>query len=265
VPTATVNGSRIAYTDTGGEGTPVLLISAFPLRGAMWEEQTAVLSNRFRVIAPDLKGFGGSDAPEDHSAYSMDAYAKDLKGLLDHLGIEKAVVVGLSMGGYVAFALLRLFPACISALVLADTRAEADPPEGKDRRSAQQAQVREQGTAGLIEALSGALVGETTRQQRPQIVEQVKALMDAPPQGLIGALEAMKNRPDSSADLPNIDVPTLVIVGEEDGVTPPEASRKIHEHVAGSQLVVLPETGHLSNLEAPEAFTEAVQGFLESL
>jgi pimeloyl-ACP methyl ester carboxylesterase len=265
VPTVTVKDSRIAYTDTGGEGTPVLLIPAFPLRGAMWEQQMADLGDRFRLIAPDLKGFGGSDAPEEPSDYSMDGYAKDLKGLLDHLEIERATVVGLSMGGYIAFALLRLFPASIAALVLADTRAEADTQEGKDKRSAQQAQVREQGTSGLIETLAGVLLGATTRQQRSEVVEQVKGLMDAPPQGFIGALEAMKNRPDSSADLASIGVPTLVVVGEEDGVTPPEAARKIHEHVGGSELVVLPETGHLSNLEAPEAFTKILDGFLAHL
>ncbi|MEA2509479.1 MAG: hypothetical protein QOG21_1561 [Actinomycetota bacterium] len=265
MPTATVNGTRMNYTDTGGEGTPVLLIHAFPLHAGMWQPQIDSLGHRFRLIAPHLKGFGGSDAPSEASEYSMDGYARDLKGLLDELGIDKPVMVGLSMGGYIAFAFLRLYPDSVAALVLADTRAEADPPEGKERRTAQQAQVREQGTAALIDTLSGALLGEATRTSKPEVVEHAKGLMDNPGHGFIGALEAMKNRPDSSGDLARIKAPTLVIVGENDGVTPPEASRKMHEHVGGSRLVVLPGVGHLSNLESPEAFTAALEDFLSQL
>jgi 3-oxoadipate enol-lactonase len=265
MPTATVNGTRMEYTDTGGDGTPVLLIHAFPLHAGMWQPQIDSLGNRFRLIAPNLKGFGGSDAPSDASHYSMDGYARDLKGLLDDLGISRAVLAGLSMGGYVVFAFLRLFPDAVAGLVLADTRAEADPPEGKERRSTQQTQVREQGTRGLIDALAGALLGEGTRTSQPQIVERAKELMDNPGEGFIGALEAMKNRPDSTGDLAQIGVPTLVIVGEDDGVTPPDASRKMHEHIGGSRLVVLPGVGHLSNLEAPEAFTTALEDFLNGV
>jgi 3-oxoadipate enol-lactonase len=265
MPSVTVNGSRLAYEDTGGEGAPVLLLHAFPLRAAMWEHQISELGERFRFIAPDLKGFGASEAPDDPATYSMDGYATDLKALLDKLDIARAVVVGLSMGGYIAFALLRLYRDSITALVLADARAEDDPPEGKERRSTQQSQIRERGTADLIDALTKGLLGPTTQEQKPEVVEQVKALMDSPPQGFIGALEAMKNRPDSSGELVAIDAPTLIIVGEEDGVTPPEASRKMHENIRGSQLVVLPEAGHLSSLESPDAFTSALQDFLTAL
>jgi 3-oxoadipate enol-lactonase len=265
MPTVTVNGSRLAYDDTGGEGASVLLIHAFPLRASMWERQISELRDRFRVISPDLKGFGASEAPDDPSAYSMDGYANDLKALLEELGIEKTTVVGLSMGGYVAFALLRRYREAIAALVLADTRAEDDPPEGKERRSTQQSQVRERGTAELIETLAGGLLGPVTKEQKPEVVEQAKALMDSPPQGFIGGLEAMKNRPDSSGELTQIRVPTLIIVGENDGVTPPEASRKMHESIGGSRLVVLPEAGHLSNLETPDPFTDALQDFLTHL
>jgi pimeloyl-ACP methyl ester carboxylesterase len=265
MPTATVNGTRISYTDTGGGGTSVLLLHAFPLHAGMWQPQLDALGDRFRLIAPDLKGFGGSDAPDDAAGYSMDGYADDVKGLLDELGIDKAVVTGLSMGGYIAFAFLRRHRDAIAALVLADTRAEADPPEGKEKRTTQQVQVREQGTAALIEGMAGALLSDVTRGRQPEVVARAKELMDNPPAGFIGALEAMKNRPDSTGDLAGIAVPTLVIVGENDGVTPPEASRKMHEHVGGSRLVVLPGAGHLSNLESSEAFTNTVQGFLTEL
>ena len=260
-----INGRTLDYIDSGGDGPPVLLLHAFPLRAAQWNAQIEALSDRFRLIAPDLMGFGGSSAPDDESVYSMDSYADDVAGLLDELGVDKVALVGLSMGGYIAFAFLRRHRDRVSALVLADTKAEADPPEAKEKRTNQQAQVRSEGTAGLIEGLSAALLGEATRTKNPEVVEATKALMDNPHGGFVGALEAMKNRPDSGADLASIDVPTLIIVGENDAVTPPDASRALHERIAGSRLVVIPESGHLSNLEAPEAFTGALGEFLASL
>jgi 3-oxoadipate enol-lactonase len=265
MPTATVNGVEINYTDTGGSGTPVLLLHAFPLASEMWESQIESLGDRFRFIAPDLKGFGGSSAPEDRSEYSMDSYADEVAGLLDDIGVEKVTLAGLSMGGYIALAFLRRHGDRVAALVLADSRAEADPPAGIEKRSGQQELVGREGTAGLIEALVGALLGEATREKKPEVVERAKTLMDNPAAGFIGALEAMKGRPDSTGDLAGISVPTLIIVGENDGVTPPEASRKMHEHIGGSRLVVIPEAGHLSNIEAPEAFNGALAEFLTSL
>lgn len=266
MPQLTVNGRTVNYTDTGGDGPPVLLLHAFPLSSAAWEPQIESLSDRFRFIAPDLMGFGASTAPDDEASYTMDSYADDAAALLDDLGLDKVVLVGLSMGGYIAFAFLRRHGDRVRALVLADTKAEADPPEGLEKRTNQQAQVRAEGTAGLIEGLSGALLGEATREKKPDVVEATKKLMAAnPPAGFIGGLEGMKGRPDSTGDLASINVPTLVIVGENDAVTPPEAARKLHEHIGGSRLVVIPEAGHLSNLEAPEAFTGALAEFLGSL
>jgi pimeloyl-ACP methyl ester carboxylesterase len=262
MPQVTKDSRSINFTDSGGNGTPVLLIHAFPLHSGQWESQIEALSDRYRFIAPDLMGFGGSDAPGDAALYTMDSYADDAAAVLDELGIDKAVLVGLSIGGYIAFAFLRRHNDRVSALVLADTKAEADPPEGKEKRTNQQAQVRSEGTAALIEGLTGALLAEPTREKKPDVVETVKKLMDNPPAGFIGALEAMKNRPDSSGELSGIGVPTLVIVGENDAITPPEAARKLHENIGGSRLVVIPEAGHLSNLEAPEAFTGALGEFL---
>jgi 3-oxoadipate enol-lactonase len=259
---ATVGGSKIQYRDSGGDGPAVLLLHAFPLHSGMWDAQFDALGEDYRLIAPDLKGFGGSDAPEDRGTYSMDSYADESAALLDELGVTDVVLVGLSMGGYIAFSILRRHPERVRALVLADTRAEADPPEGVAKRSAQQKMVEEEGTGGLIRALPGALLGTTSQEKRPEVVARATTLMDNPPAGFIGALEAMKNRVDSTGDLASISIPTLVIVGDEDGVTPPEASRKMHEHVGGSSLVVIPEAGHLSNLEAPAEFNEALAPFL---
>ncbi|MFN2587748.1 MAG: alpha/beta fold hydrolase [Actinomycetota bacterium] len=265
MPTVTVDSRRIDYLDSGGGGTPVLLVHAFPLHARMWEPQMESLGDRWRLIAPDLMGFGGSDAPEDPAGYTVDAFAGDLKAVLDELGIDRAAVVGLSLGGYVALAFLRKHRSMVAALVLADTRAEADAPENVEKRTNQQGIVREQGPGALTDGLIGALLGEPTREKKPDVVETVRRLMENPAAGYIGALEAMKRRPDSTPDLTSIDVPTLIVVGENDTLTPPELSRKMHEHVGGSRLVVIPEAGHLSNLEAPEAFNGALAEFLSSL
>ena len=266
MPSITRDSRTISFTDSGGSGTPVVLLHAFPLNSKQWESQIESLSERFRFIAPDLQGFGASTAPDDESAYSMDSYADDVAAVLDELGLDKVVLTGLSMGGYISFAFLRRHGQRVSALVLADTKAEADPPEAKEKRSTQQAQVRTDGTAGLIEGLSGALLGEATREKKPDVVEATKKMMaENPPAGFVGALEAMKNRPDSTGDLASITVPTLVIVGETDGVTPVAASEALNQGISGSKLVVIPESGHLSNLEAPEAFNGALAEFLGGL
>ena len=265
MPSVTVDSRRIEFLDSGGEGTPVLLVHAFPLRARMWEPQIEALGDRWRFVAPDLKGFGDSDAPDDAASYSMDAFADDLKAVLDELGIDRVVLAGLSLGGYVALAFLRKYRSSVSALVLADTRAEGDAPEAIEKRTNQQGIVREQGPGALTDGLIGALLGEPTREKKPDVVENVRGLMQNPPAGYVGALEAMKGRPDSTPDLTSIDLPTLIVVGENDTLTPPDLSRKMHEHIGGSRLVVIPEAGHLSNLEAPEAFNGALAEFLGSL
>lgn len=265
MPDINVAGTKLAYTDSGGSGTTVLALHAFPLNSAMWEGQIETLGDRFRFIAPDLTGFGDSDAPEGRDLYSMENWAILLEALLDELGLDKVVLMGLSMGGYLAFELLRRNSGRFSALVLADTKSEADPPAGVEKRSKQQEMVEGGGRDELIGALTGALLGGATTENKPDVVEKVRSLMDNPAAGFVGALEAMKKRPDSTDELSRIDVPTLIIVGEQDGVTPPEASRAMHERIGGSQLVVIPDAGHLSNLEAPEAFNGALAEFLAKL
>jgi 3-oxoadipate enol-lactonase len=265
MPTVDVNGVAIAYHDSGGSGTPVVFVHGFPLSAGMWDPQIEVLEDRIRSITLDLRGFGNSDAPNDLSAYSMSDFAADVKGVMDAAGVDRAVLCGLSMGGYVCFEFCRKYSPSVAGLVLADTRAEADPPEAIEKRTNQQQQVAERGIDELADGLTKALISASTAANKPDVVKRVRALMDQPAAGYIGALEAMKTRPDSSSDLVGITVPCLVIVGEDDGLTPPEMSRKIHEHVGGSQLVVIPEAGHLSNLEDPQAFNGALAAFLEHL
>lgn len=265
MPTVTTNGVKLNYVDTGGPGTPLLLVHGFPLNLEMWRPQIDALGATRRIIAPDLKGAGESEGPDDAGAYTMDSYADELRGLLDELDVDKVVLAGLSMGGYVAFAFLRKYPEMVAGLVLADTRAEADPPEGVEKRSAQQKQVAAEGTAGLIEGLTNALLSDSTKTNRPEVVSTVHQVMDNPARSFVGELEAMKQRPDSTDGLAAIGVPTLIIVGEKDAITPPDAARKMHEHIGGSRLVVIPEVGHLSNLESPQEFNDALADFLKEV
>ena len=265
MPTASANGVKLNYSDTGGSGTPVVLLHAFPFNGQMWEPQIDALGDGYRFVIPDLKGFGDSDAPDERAGYSMDAYADEVKAIVDELGLDRYVLAGLSMGGYIALAYMRKYADGVIGLVLADTRAEADAPEGIEKRSNQQNQVAADGTSGLIDGLTGALLSEDTRTNKSDVVKRVQAAMDNPAAGFIGALEAMKNRLDSTDSLAKIGVPTLVIVGENDAITPPDAARKLHEHIGGSRLVVIPDAGHISNMESPEAFNGALAEFLNSL
>ena len=266
MPTANSGGIEIAYSDTGGSGLPVLMLHAWPLRSEMWAAQVNALAGRFRFIAVDFRGFGSSSAPDDPGVYSMETLAADAEAALDAAGVESAAVCGLSMGGYVTFELLRRNPERVAGIVLADTRAGADAPERVAQRTAQQQQIAEEGTERLVEDLvGGALLSETTRSRKPDVVEHVRALADSPAAGYVGGLEALKTRPDSTAQLTAIAVPTLVVVGEQDALAPPEIARSLHEHIGGSEMVVVPEAGHLSNLESPDVFTGALARFLREL
>jgi 3-oxoadipate enol-lactonase len=268
MPSVSIRGTNVHYRQAGagGAGPAVVLVHAFPLHSGMWDPQFGTLAGRYALVAPDLTGFGASDAPDDPAAYSMDGYADELAGLLDELGLDRVVLGGVSMGGYVAFAFLRRHRARVGALVLADTRPGPDTPEVAERRTKQQRQVAEEGTGPVIEAQLGVLLSDHTRRERPDVVDQTRRLMAAnPPAGFVGALEAMKRRPDSTAELAAIEVPTLVVVGEEDPVTPLDVAEDMTGRIPDARLVVVPRAGHLSSLEAPEAFNDAVGAFLADL
>ena len=265
VPHVEVDGVRLHYADAGSGEPALVLLHAFPLHSRMWAAQIEHLATRHRVIAPDLPGFGASEAPDSMYRYTMMGFADLVAGLLKQLRLSDVVLAGLSMGGYVAFAVLRQHAERVSALVLADTRAGADTDLVFDRRTDQQDQVARIGTTTLIEELLGGLLSDRTRAGRLDLVEHVRRLMANPPAGYIGALEAMKHRPDATAELGGIAVPTLVIVGEDDSLSPPEVARDMHERIKGSTLAVLPGAGHLSNLEAPDAFNAALDSFLAGL
>jgi pimeloyl-ACP methyl ester carboxylesterase len=196
----------------------------------------------------------------------MDQYADDVAALMGVLALDAAMLVGLSMGGYIAFAFWRRHRAKVRALVLADTRAGADSDDTRQKRRRLIDVARARGSATVAEMQIASMVGATTRERRPTVVETVRAMMAAAPvDGIVGALEAMMARPDSTPTLATIDVPTLVVVGDEDGPTPPSEARSMAERIRGCRLEVLPRAGHVSNLEQPSAFNHVLSEFVTAV
>jgi pimeloyl-ACP methyl ester carboxylesterase len=228
----------------------------------MWEPQLPLAERGWRVIAPQFRGMDGGDA--DPPASSMDDYAGDTVDLLDALHIPEAVVCGVSMGGYVAFAIFRHAPRYIRGLILADTRPQADTPEGVEGRKRMLSLVREKGVSAVADEMLPKLLGERTRQQRPDIVSRVRSLALAnSPDAIAGAIAALMTRPDSTPVLAEIHVPTLIVVGDGDTITPPALSEGMQRAIGGSELRVLEGVGHLASLEEPAAFNAALAPFLD--
>lgn len=259
---ALVENTAIAYDDVG-TGLPVVFLHAFPLNRTMWDPQLGALVGECRCIAIDMRGAGES-APSP--PYTMDRFADDVVGVLDALQIERAVMVGISMGGYVAFALWRRHPDRVRAFVLADTRATADTPDMSLRRQWLMDLARTQGSTAVANAQIAGLVGKTTREKRPDIYDATHRLIaQEPVEGIIGGIEALITRPDSTATCSAISVPTLVVVGDEDVITPAKEVRRMQRSIPGSRLEVLRHAGHLPSLERPAAFNTVVSEFLASL
>jgi pimeloyl-ACP methyl ester carboxylesterase len=260
---ARINGLNLAYTDQG-RGMPLVLLHAFPQNRAMWEPQVRALSGTHRIIAPDFRGFGESDAPLWR--YTLDQFADDVAGLLDHLAIKQALLAGLSMGGYTLFAFYRKHADRVKGLVLADTRAQADTEEGRAGRFAMAQTAYTKGAGAIAELMLPKLLSPLALQGKPQLAGQVRAAIEQTQvSGIAGALMAMAERPDSVPLLAQIACPTLVITGELDGPTPPADGRFMAERIAGARLEIIPQAGHLSNLEQPELFNKAVRSFLGQL
>ena len=248
-----------------GSGWPVLLLHAFPFNAGMWRPQLERVPEGWQFIAPDLRGFGPDAARTAPAAVTLADMAADVAGLLDALEIERAVIGGLSMGGYVTFALFRAAPDRFSGMVLADTRTQADTAQGREGRRKMIELARSRGPEAVAEAMIPKLLGSTTRGRRPALLAQAREMIERERvEGIVGALEAMLARPDSTADLARISCPALVMVGDEDEITPVADAEMMQNQIARSRLVVLPEAGHLSNLEAPDGFTLALSDFLAS-
>lgn len=258
-----IHGINIGYSDRGS-GIPLVFLHAFPLNRTMWAAQEEVLSRAFRVITMDLRGHGESDAPLWR--FTLEQYADDVAGLLDHLAIQQAVLTGLSMGGYVGFAFYRKHAGRLRGLVLADTRAQADSEEARTGRFNLAQTAFRKGPEAVAGIMIPKLLGATSLKTRPDLVAQVRRIIEGNEvSGMIVDSIAMADRPDSLPLLPQITCPTVVIVGEEDQPTPPAEARLIADGIPGAKLMVIPGAGHLSNLEQPERFNRIVGEFAAGL
>ena len=257
----TRQGVSIEYDDIGN-GVPLLLIHAFPLDRTLWRAQIAGLSSLYRVIAPDLRGFGQSSETTGE-AVSMDQYAADLKSLLDSLNIKQAVVGGISMGGYIALAFYAQYADRVKGLLLANTRATADTEDGKATRLANAQKIGETGPRFLIDAMAPQMLGSAPRSEIEITVRSIMLRQRAP--GLMSALRGMAARPDRTSLLRFATTPILIITGAEDKLIPPADSEAMHALTPNSTLVTIPTAGHLSNIDAADAFNQAAREFHNQL
>jgi pimeloyl-ACP methyl ester carboxylesterase len=252
------------YEDVG-TGLAVVLLHAFPLDRAMWEPQLRPLADAgYRILAPDLPEFG--ETTPGSEVFAIERTADVIADFLDEIGIEKAVVGGVSMGGYIAMAFARRHPLRLTALILADTKAPPDDDDARANRDRLIADVKVGGPTAAADALLPKLVSPTTRERHAEVIEQARSIiLRQRAAAIIAALYALRDRPDALPALASIGVPTLVIVGEDDAVTPPSAAEQLARRIPGAELVMIPKAGHLSNLENAEAFNSAVISFLAKL
>jgi len=298
MPKVQLSDFTMAYDDVGS-GKAILFIHGYPLTRKMWQPQLDELSSHLRVIAPDLRGHGESTATK--GIYTMELLAGDCQALLDYLNIEKVILCGLSMGGYISLAFARRYPERLAGLILtatraaADTtglsmggyislafarryperlagliltatRAAADTTEGKANRDRAIQEARQNGVNPIIESLIPRLLSPSTIQRNPQLIESLRQIMQAVSvDAIIGDLSGMKERPDSRAYLPEINVPTLIIHGKNDSLIPLTEVQDMNSAIPNSQLILLDNCGHLPNLEASALFNQTILDFIKSI
>lgn len=258
-----MRGNEIAFTEAG-KGTPVVLLHGYPFDKSMWSGQVEALAAAgFRAIAPDLRGLGETKSSSEVAA--MDGMARDTAALLDHLGVEQAVICGLSMGGYVAFEFVQLFTARVVGLVLAGTRAPADNEQEKAGREQQVQTMLRAGMVPISIATLPKLLASRTLAEKPDVVKRVRAMITrSDPKGAAGAQRGMAARRDYSEDLSKINVPALIIVGREDSIRPVADAEFMHRGIRDSRLEIIEDAAHMTNIEQPEIFNRVLIEFLES-
>jgi pimeloyl-ACP methyl ester carboxylesterase len=256
--TVAVGGQMMSWAQSG-RGRTLGLLHGFPLHAGMWDALHETTPHGWTLITPDLRNMGRSRGTP---ALTVDDHASDVLALLRHLGCEEAVIGGLSMGGYIALALHRMAPQRCRSLVLADTKAAADDEAQRANRVRLQATARERGAEAVLEAMLPKLVGPAAHQAGSVPARLRELVRDNQAEGIVDALEALKTRPDAGPGLAKIACPTLVLVGADDALTPPSAAEHLRDGIAGSSLVVIPEAGHMSNMEQPVAFALALWSFL---
>jgi pimeloyl-ACP methyl ester carboxylesterase len=262
MPQQSLNGTTLFYEERG-TGLPLVLLHGFPLDHRIWKAQIAELSKQYRVIAPDLRGFGQS---KSNAPFSMISLAEDICALLRSIDAIPCVLGGLSMGGYVALAFAREYMNDLKGLMLIDTRAEADTADGKAGRAKMIDLVRKAGSKAVADQMMPKMLAEKTAIEKPAVAQELRHIMEACPACTIEhALGAMRDREDFTEFLPSVSVPTLIIVGQHDAITPPKMADAMHQQIPRSKLATIPDAGHMSPMEQPGAVTRAMQEFLAKL
>jgi len=262
MPKQIINGTYLFYQDQG-QGLPLVLLHGYPLDGRLWQHQLADLSTLFRVIVPDLRGFGQSTGGGD---FTIESQADDVHALAGALNLGKFVLAGLSMGGYITLAYCRKYPSTLRGVGLIDTRAEGDTPQGRQNRDKAIELVQAQGSKAIADQMLPKLLAPETLNHRPQLAAVVRQMCEnCPPRTIATALAAMRDRMDQTDYLPSLADPTLIIVGDQDVITPPVISDAMHKAIPQSQLVVVRGAGHLSPLEQPQQVNRALRTFLQGL
>ena len=250
-------GARAVGFEERGAGSPVVLLHPFPFARGIWSGLTDVLAARHRVISLDTRGFG--ETPLGEKGYAIDDLADDLAALLAELGVARAAVLGMSMGGYTALAFAIRHPARLGALILCDTRAGADSPETRKARDGAIGRIRSTGSGPYLD---GSLARLLSPSASPALVSFLRDRAETRAASLIAGIEALRDRPDRTGELGAIRVPTLAIRGSDDQVTPAVDMQQMADAIADARFVSIPAAGHLSHIEAPEAFERALMPFL---
>lgn len=258
-------GDSLSVVAAGDHGPPLILLHGFPLDHRLWQNQMDYFSQRFRVIAPELRGFGQSTL--DEPPYRIQDLADDIERIRCHLASNQSIVLcGLSMGGYVAFEYWRLYGAQLKGLVLTNTKPDADDDLARQARLAMAERAIQAGAWSAVEGMLPKLLSEHALQHLPEVVAWTQAMMKAVPAQTVAAAQyAMANRRDFRTLLSEIHVPTLVVTGDRDPIAPPQATQQWSEQIAHSQFVAIPDCGHLCPLEAPQEFNRVLRGFLTQL
>jgi 3-oxoadipate enol-lactonase len=245
-------------------GVPVVLIHGFPFNRHMWKPQVGELKQHHYVVTYDIRGFGESDAGDGQ--YSVEYFVDDLISLLDHLRIPRAVAAGLSMGGYIALRAIERHPDRFRGLILADTRSEPDTNEGKVKRAEQARSLKKEGMKKFADSFLPGVFDPETPNKRPEVVRMVRTMIEsASPAAAAGTLIALAARTDTTPALYNINVPSLILVGRHDSITPPAAASAMKGKMREAELQIISGAGHLSNLENPEEFNRHILKFLNKL
>lgn len=263
--TITADHLAVSYTDEGMVSAPaIIFIHGFPLNKSMWNRQIEALKEKNRVIAYDIRGFGNSDAGKDD--FSIELFVSDLLGLMDALNLDKAMLCGFSMGGYIALNAIQNHPERFNALILCDTNCKADKPEAKEKRMKSIENIKEKGLEQYAdESLKKLFAAVSVSKQIEEIAIVKEMILKTSKTAIYKTLHALAERKATCTQLHEIKVPVLILVGKEDEITPPEVALLMHEKIKGSTLHIIDQAGHLSNIENSDEFNEHLIKFIASL